>query len=107
LKFEAHATALGARKYLNVRLIDGDDVGGYVIVRYELRAGGKLSVWTMGSGVVRTAMESGALKARSSGGGLGGIVITDTPEKVIAFINAGKGDKLWEKFGTFERVKGR
>lgn len=101
LMFEAHASELGGAKYLNARLFeDGAVASNWFIVKYELGKDGKLTLWTMADGPVRLALEKKELKGESKGSPAQR-VITDTPEKVAAFIK--KTKDLWEPFGTFTR----
>jgi hypothetical protein len=99
--FEAHASTLDGMKYLNARAIeDGKPASNWMIVRYELSREGTLTLWAMKDGVVREAFAKKTLKGKEEGASAQ-LTITDSVEKLAAFIKKTKG--LYEPLGTFKR----
>ena len=105
MTFDGHVTNVGKAKVLNLRLVEGDGSGdGYLFARYEFNPAGLLKLSLMRDDAFHKAVKSGALKGHSGGGGLGTIVITDTTEKVLAFVKTQPVDTLWEPLATFRRA---
>lgn len=99
--FEAHASVLDGVKYLNARAFeDGKPASNWLIVKYELAKDGSLTLYTMTDAPVREAFEKKSLKGEAKGSPAQ-LTITDSVEKLTAFMRKSKG--LYEKFGTFTR----
>jgi hypothetical protein len=101
--FEGHVSALADFKVLNLRLREGDEVGGgYVFVRYQL-TGDTLELWLPNETAVKAALKAGTLKGRRTQ--YGGTTIDDTPARMTRFFTEGKREERFEPFATFTRKR--
>ena len=104
LRFEGHVSVLGATRVLNLKAVEGELAGeSLLLVRYELAADGTLRFWVMRDAEFRRAVKDGSLKGRTSGGSPSTVIVSDTPEKVRAFVNEQKSDELWEPLASFKK----
>lgn len=97
---------VGSTSYLNIAEVKPDlvekikqqgweAVQGYFIWRYQID-GERMSIWPMDNEAKRQAIESGNLKGEISTGKFRFAKFTDTPEKLIRFLNEA-GEKLFSK----------
>jgi hypothetical protein len=102
LEFQGHVTQLGALRLLNLQGVeDGKVQGAFVFVRYAVRADGTLETWLLQDKVVSEAVQKGTLKGRP--GSYGGTVLSDTSEKIVAFVQSQRPEALFEAFQIFAK----
>jgi hypothetical protein len=100
--FEGHVSLVGKLKVLNLRLFeDGKASGGYVFVRYELKADGTLETWLLKDTAVQAAMKNGTLVGGRTQ--YGGTTLDDTPAKLVRFLTEAAPEERFEKFATLKK----
>ena len=107
LLYTALPSTLGAERYLSVR--EGKDKP-YYLIHYKV-ADRTLKIWLMSETLLAKAVKAGKLKGavsekKQSDGTLNrDITITDTTERLAAFVKKSDPEKLFDqKFGTFKKV---
>jgi hypothetical protein len=102
LLFEMVVGTLGKHRYLSLKPKSDDSWKGYLLIRYAI-SGDELQVWLLNSARINEAISQGKLKGESSGG-TSDTMISDSPAKFAAYIEANQDPELFEFLGKFKRV---
>ena len=78
---------------------------GYLIVRYAV-SDDELKVWIPDADMVKNGITQGKIKGQP-GRALGPPTVSDSPEKIVALLEASGGDDLFKFLVKFERVKSK
>ena len=102
--FTALTTTIGSHYYMSLNPTNEDRDKGYLLARYEMK-GDEMTVWLLDSDKVKVAIGQKKLKGEVGQGAAPTITITDTADKVRAFLASPESNELFKYLGTFERVK--
>ncbi len=98
-RFQALATRLGGRTYLSfIEISPGVPKPSptFNFARYEVNWLGELRVWLASDDAFAQAVKAGQLKGKVTGSGSGStVLLTDTTERLAAFVAAGDAKKLF------------
>ena len=111
--YKMYPTTIGKNQYMNVRQSVPDELKtsergkelelrDYFFVRYRISEKGILKIWIMMDDEVREAVKKGQLKGKIKKGD-GDVLITDTSENIIKFIEADHKKDIFELIFTFKK----
>ncbi len=111
LTFEGFPSAIDGKKYWNLRAksFEGEYAerpklsDTYIFVRYEIAKDGSLALWEMDDSAAGVAVKAGTLLGFSSKDSP--LMLTDSSEKLAAFVATLAGQKGFGFFATFQRAK--
>jgi hypothetical protein len=111
-KFEAFQTHSVHSNYLNIKTIYSHDefnnnkyTENYIIAKYTIKRE-NLFISFLDATCFKEAIEKGILKGTIEGKNLlkEHILVTDTTEKVLEFIESLKNENLFESFGEYHKI---
>ncbi|HEX8922320.1 MAG TPA: hypothetical protein VF766_12670 [Pyrinomonadaceae bacterium] len=103
--FRVSSAKIDGSTFMIIKTTDAAKKEGYFLAKYVIK-GDKLKVWLLDEKKVRQAVRDGRLKGEIGKETYAGVTITDSAEKILAYLKTA-GDDAFKVFAAFEKVAGK